>query len=61
MSTFTRKELQDLREKARVQSEIVGLTPSWQRAYLRVADAADHLEAMIVRIESYGIDASEIW
>ena len=60
MSSFTRKELQDIREKARAQSETEGLTVSWKRAYLRFADAADHLDAMIVRIESYGIDVAEI-
>ena len=60
MSNFSREELQDLRSKALVQSEIGGLNTSWKRAYIRFADAADHLDAMIARTESYKVDVMEV-
>ena len=60
MSNFYREELQEIREKSRMQSQIEGLSASWKRAYERLADAADHLDAMIARTESYGVNAMEV-
>ena len=60
MTNFSREELQDIRGKASAQSEIEGLNISWKRAYLRFADAADHLDAMLARTESYKVDVTEV-
>jgi len=46
---FERKELHELINKARNLAKIEGTNPVWQRAYLRLIDAADHLDAMIAR------------
>jgi len=48
---FGRKVLIELREKSRNHANAEGLNPDWKRAYLRLADAADHLDAMIARCE----------
>lgn len=48
---FDRKELIELRGRAEDEAEILGLGPAWVRAYLRFADAADHLDGMIARTE----------
>lgn len=48
MDEFTREELQDIREKA---VKVADAYPSktWKRALLRLADAADCLDAMDAR------------
>lgn len=46
---FEREELIELRERAQDEAKVEGLNPDWQRAYLRFADAADHLDAMRAR------------
>jgi hypothetical protein len=54
MDEFTRKELMTLREKAIANAMIPAenaINPLWKRAYLRLADAADHLDAMMARCE----------
>jgi len=48
---FERKELILLRKRAEEDARIEGLNPGWKRAYLRLADAADNLDAMIARTE----------
>jgi len=59
MNNFSRKELQEIRRKALAQSEIEGLNISWKRAYEKLAEGADHLDAMIARTELYGVNALE--
>ena len=44
---FEREELQELRERADVNS--VCANSHWQRAYERLADAADTLDGMMAR------------
>ena len=46
---FTREELWKLRERAENKANISGTNSTWVRAYLALADAADHLDAMIAR------------
>ena len=46
---FERKELQHIRDTAREEADIPGLNPSWRQVLLRLANAADHLDAMIAR------------
>lgn len=46
---FERDELIQIREKAEKEAIVEGLNKGWARAYLRLADAADHLDAMIAR------------
>ena len=48
---FTREELQEIRERAIDESETQHLNPDWKRAYLRLADAADALDAMLARCQ----------
>jgi len=48
---FQRKELQAIRERALDSAEPRGTSPSWKRAYLRLADAANCLDAMRSRTE----------
>ena len=48
---FTRKELQHIRETALEESRTSGLNPSWRIVLERLANAADHLDAMIARTE----------
>ena len=56
---FTRVELMKLETKATEEAEIGGLSPSWRRAYLRLADAANNLDAMIARTEVPADEAIE--
>lgn len=57
---FSREEMIDLRERAEREALCPGLNPSWARAYLALADAADHLDAMITRCtERVDFDPSE--
>lgn len=44
-----RECLQELREEAESEARIKGLSPSWKRVYLRLADAASELDAYIAR------------
>ena len=46
---FTRKELQLIGSKAEGNAGVRGTNPSWVRAYLALASAVDHLDAMIAR------------
>lgn len=48
MKAFNRKELIEIKERAKKVANDT-INPLWQRAYLRLADAADHLDAMIAR------------
>lgn len=45
---FTQEELQDIRDRATERAERL-MNPLWKRAYLRLADAADALDAMKAR------------
>ncbi len=47
--SFSREELQTIKERALGGSRSVGNPNAWQRAYLALADAADRLDAMIAR------------
>ena len=49
MKPFTRGELVTLRERAEGMASTAGTNPLWVRAYLALADAADHLDAMTER------------
>lgn len=44
-----RKELIQIREKTKHAAQTPHLNPSWKRAYLHIADAVNHLDAMIAR------------
>lgn len=46
---FERVQLIKIRAKAERLAGLKGTNPHWVRAYLRLADAADHLDAMIAR------------
>jgi hypothetical protein len=46
-----RSHLQDLRNLAEMSAESVGTNLSWQRVYLRLADAASELDAYLARCE----------
>jgi len=54
---FNREELIVLRNKAYEASETPHLTRGWRRAYLSLADAANHLDAIIARTEVFETDA----
>ena len=51
---FTREELQQITAKALEQANLSGLSQSWRTVYLRLANAADYLDAMIARTEVKG-------
>jgi len=44
------KDLQRIKEAAIDYADTPGTSPLWQRAYLRLADVADHLDAMRKRL-----------
>lgn len=44
-----RDRLQEMRFDAEAAADIPHLNPSWKRAYERLADACDHLDAMMAR------------
>ena len=46
---WSREELIALRTKARKSSEVKGLSSSWKRAYVDLADSLDRLDAMEAR------------
>ncbi len=48
---FSREELQEIKTRASKLAEVKGTNPSWVRAYLRLADAADGLDANLARSE----------
>lgn len=47
---FTRKELTELEDRAVENSKIPNQNPLWTRAYLRLADALNCLDAMRARL-----------
>lgn len=49
MEHFTREELAKLCTRARALAEIEGTNPHWIDAYWGLANAANHLDAMIAR------------
>ena len=52
---FEREELIELRERAEgFVDSVCHLSQTWHRAYLALADAADHLDAMIARTSGVG-------
>ena len=51
MSTFERRELREIRDRAYNMAGIEGQNPAWTRVYQRLGDAADHLDAIIARTE----------
>jgi len=59
MNSFSRSELQNIREKA-IASKKGVINPQWNRAYDQLADAADRIDAMKARLETRGIDSEEI-
>lgn len=46
---FTRAELQALRDRAEAREAFPHTPPAWRHALARLADAADHLDAMLAR------------
>jgi len=48
---FNREELQHIRDTALEESKTQGLSLSWRQVLLRLANAADHLDAMLARTE----------
>ena len=46
---FTREKLQEIRDNAIAEAESCNKT--WKRAFLRLAEAADYLDAMEARTE----------
>ena len=48
---FERKELQKLRQRAERAAGEYEINTSWKRAYLRLSDAANTLDALIARSE----------
>jgi len=50
-TAWSRREMQDLRERAKNTASVEGTNPDWVRAYLGLADAADRLDAMIARTQ----------
>lgn len=57
---FTREELARLLTRARMAAETKGINPHWQRAYWALADAVDHLDAMIARSSKLIEDDGEL-
>jgi len=57
---FTRKELIKLEDRALEASRIPNQNPLWTRAYLRLADALNCIDAMEARLAPhakwYGVD-----
>ena len=52
MKDFSRDELIEIRDKAEDLATEEHLNETWRRAYLALADAADHLDAMWARIKN---------
>ena len=52
IKSFTREELQELRERAYFLADTPGLNSSWRRVLLRLGDVANELDAYIARTET---------
>lgn len=50
---FNREELTGLGNRCELMASIRGLNPAWRRAYLNLADAVDHLDAIFARSTVY--------
>lgn len=48
---WTRTELIELRERAEIEAAVIGSSDRWKHACFCLADAADRLDAMTIRIE----------
>ena len=48
---FEREELQHIRDTAYDLANTEGTNPHWRTVLLRLGNAADHLDAMLARIE----------
>jgi len=59
MNIFERGELREIRDRARNMAATEGLNPAWARAYQRLGDAADNLEAMMARTEVPEVEVPE--
>jgi len=57
---FTREELQDIRDRAN-DSLCDNLNSTWARAYIALAEAADHLDAIKARSTIYPLSSIESW
>jgi len=53
---FERNELQTLRKKASIMARTEGLNVRWKRAYERLEDSANELDAMMARLEHQAIE-----
>lgn len=51
---FTREELQHITAKALEEANLENLSQSWRHVYLKLANAADYLDAMMARTEVKG-------
>lgn len=49
MKEFTRAELMEIRERAQASAQRGKIMANWSRAFEALADAADHLDAMLCR------------
>lgn len=49
IANFTREELADIRWRAEQMATVSHMNPGWIRAFNRLADAADQLDAMLAR------------
>jgi len=57
--SFSRNELRYIRDRAIELSKVPGINPLWKRAYLRMASAADSLDAMVARSMNVADDIEE--
>ena len=51
MGHFSRKELNDITNRANEMAKVGQLNPLWKRAYEKLADAATTLDAFLARSE----------
>jgi hypothetical protein len=58
---FTREELQKIEKKAVEMANVDGTNTNWVRAYLRLADACNILDAYMARTEVCGCKISDIY
>jgi len=56
---FQREELWRIREDALKEANVQGLNLQWKRAFEKLADAADYVDAMIARTEDKSITEIE--
>jgi len=52
--SFERKELWDIRSRADEAANVENLNSHWKRAYLRLSDAANFVDAIIARTIVHG-------